>query len=94
MSIVSTAELTGKPVDHMALVPHYTLTEAAKQELDTLFEAMDTVTLIAEAPENERGPDLETENFAAVFRALSFLGKRVMSEAKIEFPAGLAKAAF
>ena len=73
MSIL-TAEMTGKPIDHTALAPQYTLTENAKLELDTLFEAMETVSLIVEAPEHARGPDLDAEHFAAVYRALSFLG--------------------
>lgn len=78
------AGMTGAPID-----PHFTLSEIAKQELDTLFEAMETVTLLAEAPENARGPDLETVDFAAVYRALSCLGKRVMSDARLTFPATL-----
>lgn len=78
------AELTGAPID-----PHFTISESAKQELDTLFEAMETVTMLAEAPENTRGPDLETTDFAAVYRALSCLGKRVMSDARLTFPTTL-----
>ena len=94
MSVMEfSAEMTGTPIDHKALDPHFTLSENAKQELDTLFEAMEAVTLLAEAPENERGPDMETADFAAVYRALSCLGKRVMSDARLTFPAGLVKAA-
>lgn len=93
MSIVSTAGMTGTPIDHTALDPRYSITEAAKLELDTLFEAMQTVTLLAEIPDEKRSDDLETAHFAAVYRAMSFLGKRVMADARIEFPAGLVKAA-
>lgn len=78
------AEMTGAPIDHTALDPHFTLSQDAKLELDTLFSAMDTVTLLAEAP---TGADLETADFSTVFRALSCLGKRVMSDARLTFPA-------
>lgn len=92
MSIVFPAEMTGKPIDHKAFDPRFSLSEPAKLELDTLFEAMETVTLLAEAPENARGPDLDTPDYAAVYRALSCLGKRVMRDARIEFPAAASEA--
>ena len=45
MSVMEfSAEMTGAPIDHKALDPHFTLSENAKQELDTLFEAMEAVT--------------------------------------------------
>lgn len=86
MSIISTAGMTGMPIDHTALDPHYRITETAKLELDTLFEAMGIVTLMAETPEAKRTDDLETEHFATVYRAFSFLGKRVLADARIGFP--------
>ncbi len=78
------AEPTG--FDLMAFDPHYVMPQAIKGDLDTLFSALDALSLCAEAADQSEGPTVTLSHMAPLQRSLSVLGKRLMGDVAAHFP--------
>ena len=57
------------------------MAEGIQLELVQLFKAMETIADLAEGIPDTPGADLETHDYAPVFRALASYGQRLLPEA-------------
>lgn len=73
-------------VDLKAFDPHYVMPQAIKGDLDTLFSALDALSLCAEAADQSEGPTVTLSHMAPLQRALSTLGKRLIADVPPQFP--------
>ncbi|WDF71502.1 hypothetical protein [Novosphingobium sp. KACC 22771] len=67
-----------------AFDPHYMMPADVKGDLDTLFEALDTVGLLAGAVDPAH--DVGVGNLSALNHSLSTLGKRLMGDLQASYP--------
>ena len=64
---------------------HYALSEDADLELRTLFQALDAISMLADTPPGECGPEIQPMNMAPVFATFARHGQRIMAETRIRY---------
>lgn len=69
----------------LAATSKVSMPEATKLSLDNLFEALDVMATITSVPEEDRGTEHDAAEFSTIFSAFADLGKRLMTDARLEF---------
>ncbi|WJS97863.1 hypothetical protein [Novosphingobium humi] len=77
-------DISPRAADLKAVDPFYVIPATVKDDLDTLFEALDTVGMLTDAVDPEH--DMAVGNMAALHHSLSTLGKRLMRDMQAQFP--------
>lgn len=59
---------------------HYAMSETTQAELATLFDALESISDLADGTPGDQGADLESHHYSPIFRALASYGKRLMAD--------------
>lgn len=75
-----------RAVDLKALDPHYVMPNEIKGDLDSLFDALGVVGMLAEAADHDNGLVVGLGDIAPLHQVLSKFGKRLMGDMTARFP--------
>jgi hypothetical protein len=85
MTTMNNEPFTSEQTLELAVPSKVSMPESTKLSLDNLFEALDVMATITSVPEEDRGTEHEAAEFAPIFSAFADLGKRLMTDAHLEF---------